>query len=102
MTAAGEIDQPTVVVPGGAPEAEHVARRHPALAARVVASWSAHEDLGLFVSLGLQRSGTYVVQGGLIAYARHATVPLGSFDANEARLALQTARSRKDPTAEPA
>ncbi|WP_062385635.1 hypothetical protein [Demequina iriomotensis] len=79
----------TVIVPGGAAEADAVARRHPALASRIVASETAHADVGLFVRHGLQQSGTFVVADGRIVHARHATVPLGAFDAGEVRAALE-------------
>lgn len=91
MVAAGEIEPPVVIVPGAGPDAAAVARRHPELAPRIVASGTAHADLGLFVHMGLQQSGTYVVRAGRVAYARYATVPMGSFDAAETRRALQAA-----------
>ncbi|WP_062516346.1 hypothetical protein [Demequina gelatinilytica] len=89
LRAIGRMGLPAVViVPGGAAEAAAVARRHPALAATVVASEDAHAAVGLFVRHGLQQSGTYVVEGARIIAARHATVPLGSFDAAEVTAAL--------------
>lgn len=89
LVRTGALTIPVVVlVPGGAQEAAAVARRHPALASLTVASESAHAALGLFVKVGLQQSGTYVVDHGRITYARFATVPLGSFDAKETLAAL--------------
>jgi peroxiredoxin len=93
MAAAGEIGVPLVIVPGDASEAASVERRHPALAGRIVASETAHAALGLFVRMGLQQSGTYVVDGGRVLYARYATVPVGSFDASETVAAVRNERS---------
>lgn len=91
MVAAGDLEPPVVIVPGVAADAAAVVRRHPALASRIVASPSAHAALGLFATMGLQRSGTYIVHGGRITYTRHATVPVESFDAAETLAALREA-----------
>lgn len=99
MVDARDLDEIVVIVPGGVPEADSVARRHPVLAGRVVASETAHAAVGLFVRMGLQQSGTFVAHAGRVTYARHATVPVGSFDAAETRAAVRRAAA-VDPTAE--
>ena len=90
LAPAGAADRGEIliVVPGGPQEAASVARRHPALAAAITASDTAHAAMGLFVRAGLQQSGTYVVAHGLITHARYATVPQGSFDEAAVRAAL--------------
>jgi peroxiredoxin len=78
-----------VVVPGGATEAAAVERRHPLLAGRVFASDNAHVSMGLFVTMGMQRSGTYVADAdGRIVYSKTATVPMGTFNERETVAAL--------------
>ena len=71
-----------IITPGDEADAAVVAARHAALADRIGASPSAHESVGLFVKMGLQQSGTYIVDAhGKVLWAKTATVPLGSFDA---------------------
>ena len=78
-----------VVVPGTPEDAAAVARRHPGLADRVVASQTAHETIGLFVRAGLQQSGTFVVgRDRRVLSARSATVPLAAYSEAEVLAAL--------------
>lgn len=82
-------ERTVIVVPGGAAEAAAVEKRHPALAGRVFASEDAHENVGLFVTMGLQQSGTFVADPqGSVLYTKTATVPLGSFNERETIAAL--------------
>jgi peroxiredoxin len=82
-------DRVLVVVPGTPEDAAAVARRHPGLADRVVASPTAHEAVGLFVRAGLQQSGTFVVgRDRRVLSARSATVPLGAYSEAEVIAAL--------------
>jgi peroxiredoxin len=79
-----------VVVPGGRAEAESVARRVGA-GATVVASdpGAAHAAAGLDRTLFLQHSGTFLVDAtGVVRYEKTATLPTGSFSADELRRAL--------------
>jgi peroxiredoxin len=79
-----------VVVPGGQSEAAAVARKVGA-GATVVASDpdAAHKAAGLDRTLFLQHSGTFLVDaGGVVRYAKTATMPTGSFSAGELRTAL--------------
>ncbi len=78
-----------VIVPGGAAEAASVEKRHPKLSGRVFASENAHERVGLFVKMGMQQSGTFVVgTDDRIAYTKTATVPMGTFNEKETVSAL--------------
>lgn len=90
QTPAGAAAARTVVVvPGDASDAAAVERRHPALTGRVFASETAHEAVGLFVKMGMQQSGSYVIDGSdRITYAKTATMPVGTFSEREAAAAL--------------
>ena len=73
-----------VVTPGSVSEIATVRRRVPGDDVTVVASGSGHADVGLGRFLGLQHSGTFVLdQAGRVLSARTAAVPLGAFDAAE-------------------
>lgn len=89
-TASGPArERTTVVVPGGAAEAVAVAKRHPGLAGRIVASETAHEAVGLFVTMGMQQSGTFAVRpDGTVSWAKTATIPVGAFHHADAVAAL--------------
>jgi peroxiredoxin len=79
-----------VVVPGGQPEAQAVARKV-GTAVTVVASdpAAAHAAAGLDRTLFLQHSGTFLVDAdGIVRYAKTATLPTGSFSADELRAAV--------------
>lgn len=83
-----------VVVPGGPAEAHVVEGRHENAAFIVRASWDAHAATGLFTKVGLQQSGTFVVDDArVVESATFATVPTGSYDAAAA------ARAATDVTA---
>lgn len=77
-----------IIVPGDQEQARDVEHRHPQLTGRIMASTSAHQEVGLFVRAGLQQSGTFVVQQSTVNYVRAAHIPLGSFDAKETATAI--------------
>lgn len=78
-----------VVTPGGATEIATVARRVSGDDVYVVASGSAHAEVGLGRFLGLQHSGTFVLDAqGRVLSARTATIPTGAFNAAEVVAAL--------------
>lgn len=78
-----------IVVPGGAAEAAAVEQRHPTLAGRIFASDDAHARVGLFVKMGLQQSGNFVVDPHeTVTYAKWAAIPLGTFAEHETIAAL--------------
>ena len=78
-----------IIVPGGAAEAADVERRHPRLAGRIFASEDAHERVGLFVKMGLQQSGNFVVSpDDTVTYAKWAAIPLATFTERETVAAL--------------
>ncbi|MCR6688968.1 redoxin domain-containing protein [Cellulomonas sp.] len=92
MRADGRLGERALllVVPGGADEAAHVARRHRLLDERVVwASGSGHAQAGFGRFLALQHSGVLLVsRAGTVEYRRSAAVPVQSFEARELREAL--------------
>ena len=79
-----------IVVPGSAAEAAAVEQRHPALAGRIFASDDAHARVGLFVKMGLQQSGNFVVDPHeTVTYAKWAAIPVGTFTERETIAALR-------------
>lgn len=78
-----------VVTPGGAAEIATVARRVSGDDVFVVGSGTGHAEVGLGRFLGLQHSGTFVLDGdGTVLAARTATIPTGAFNAAEVVAAL--------------
>lgn len=91
MAKAGELGQAALIIitPGGAEEAAHVEKRLKSSLATVVASGSAHLNAGLGVTLMLQHSATFVLDGSArVLSARTSTLPTGAFSAAEVRAAL--------------
>ncbi len=88
-------DTPMVwIAPGGAEEAAVTAARLRGTAVQVWASDDAHADAGLGRILGLQRSGTYVLDAdGVIRLATTAAVPQRSFDRNATLAVLEDLRA---------
>ena len=94
---AGDLDATAVivVVPGGPAEAHVVEGRHKNAGFNVRASWDGHAATGLFTKVGLQQSGTFVVNDArLVESATFATVPTGSYDAAAAARAATEVRAR--------
>lgn len=78
-----------VVTPGLAAEAAAVARRVVGDGVIVAGSGSGHAEVGLGRFLGLQHSGTFVLdERGTVLVARTATIPTGAFNAAEVVAAL--------------
>ena len=78
-----------VVTPGAAAEVATVARRVPGDDLVIVGSGSGHAEVGLGRFLGLQHSGTFVLdERGAVLAARTATIPTGAFNAAEVVAAL--------------
>lgn len=105
LAAAGELGSARVVAvtPGGAAEAQAVARRVPGSGSPgtgtgagtssvgVWASEDAHAAVGLGRSVGLQHSGTFLVSGaGQVAYARTSALPVQAFSRRELLAALDS------------
>ena len=78
-----------IVTPGAAAEVATVARRVPGGDVVIVGSGSGHAEVGLGRFLGLQHSGTFVLdESGTVLAARTATIPTGAFKAAEVVAAL--------------
>jgi len=85
-----------VIVPGDASDATKVEARHPDAPLSIRASQTAHAEAGLFVKVGFQQSGTFVVDAAAtIALSRVSTVPVGGFD--HAAVALVIAEPASPP-----
>lgn len=79
-----------VVTPGGADDIATVVARVPGNDVIVVGSGSAHAEVGLGRFLGLQHSGTFVLdERGAVLAARTAALPTGAFKAEEVLAALR-------------
>lgn len=91
-----------LILPGDAERAvvtERRVRRANGTHAEVWASGAGHDDVGLGRFLGLQHSGTFVVdEGGLLLAVRARVLPTGNFSRNEVVAALTRAT---DASAEP-
>lgn len=91
-----------VVPPGGADEAATAesrarARSGPAMRAEVLASGTEHGSVGLGRFLGVQHSGTFIVDAdGTILAVRTSVLPTGSFSRDEAIAALSPAALPSD------
>lgn len=101
---AGEIaDAAFVLVPPGGPdEAATTAGRMAArgIRAEVWASGTDHGSVGLGQFLGLQHSGTFVIdEGGLLLAVRTSTLPTGSFSRDEVVAALPAPQHAADEVA---
>ncbi|WP_022894094.1 redoxin domain-containing protein [Agromyces subbeticus] len=101
---AGEVADAAfvLILPGGARQAvvtERSVRRARGTRAEVWASGAGHDDIGLGRFLGLQHSGTFVVdEEGVLLAVRARALPTGNFSRNEVVTALTRAT---DASAEP-
>lgn len=86
MVQAGELSglPVVVVVPGRPSDAEKIQQRFGAQLT-IVSSTAAHAAMGLFVKVGLQQSGTFIVdRNGRVTSQRVATMPTQGFNKEEA------------------